>query len=291
MSYGKKCNIIFIRKVRRRLEELEERYKNLTPKKRASAINIELLKDFCVDERQIRRWKRIVHVADNLTDINVREKIAEAVRPTTLYEIAKLPEQKQVEVAKKVVEKNLTVKQTKKLVKEVLWKDQPPLPTEPFNVVYADPPWTYNVKHLRGNPEKHYPTLTTKEICGMSIPSSDNAVLFLWATNPMLEDALQVMKAWGFSYKTNLVWVKNKMGVGFYLRGQHELLLIGVKGDVHPPEQSNRVASVLKADVGKHSKKPDVVYEIIEGMYPQAKYLELFARQKRQGWEAWGNEL
>jgi len=160
-----------------------------------------------------------------------------------------------------------------------------------FDIVYADPPWRYYVNHLRANPEKHYPTMSVKQICELVVPSSENAILFLWATNPMLEDALKVMESWGFNYKTNFVWVKNKFGTGFYVRGQHELLLIGVKGDVHAPEQSNRFSSVLNAPVAKHSEKPSQFYDIIEKMYPNARYLELFARNKREGWEAWGNEV
>jgi len=166
-----------------------------------------------------------------------------------------------------------------------------PLPQGEFNVIYADPPWRYNVSHLRGNPEKYYPTMTVEEICNLKVPCSEDTVLFLWATNPMLEDALKVMEAWGFQYKTNMVWVKDRFGTGFYVRGQHELLLIGVKGNVHAPEESNRVSSVLHAPIKEHSEKPLEVYEVIEKMYPNAHYLELFARQKRQGWEVWGNEV
>jgi len=166
-----------------------------------------------------------------------------------------------------------------------------PLPSGEFDVIYADPPWRYYVNHLRANPEKYYPTMSVEEICNLKIPSSENTVLFLWTTNPMLEDALKVIEAWGFKYKTNMVWVKNKFGTGFYVRGQHELLLLAVKGDVHPPIESNRFSSVVNADVREHSQKPTEVYDIIEKMYPDAHYLELFARNKRNGWEAWGNEV
>lgn len=275
--------------MRRRLEELEEKYKDLNHQQRAQKINEELLNNFCVGVREIRIWKRVIKTADRLKGENVftPEKIA----PMTLHEIAKLPEQKQLEVAKKVAEKNLTVKQTKKLVRAVLEKERPPLPTEPFNVIYADPPWTYNVKHLRGSPENHYPTMTIEEIAAIPVPSDENALLFLWTTNPMLEDALKVMAAWGFKYKTNMVWVKNRMGVGFYFRGQHELLLLGVKGNVHAPQQTNRFSSVLESRVRNHSQKPREAYEIIEKMYPEAKFLELFARERRERWESWGNEL
>jgi len=107
----------------------------------------------------------------------------------------------------------------------------------------------------------------------------------------MLEEALEVMKAWGFQYKTNLVWVKDRFGLGFFVRGQHELLLVGVKGSVHPPGESNRFSSVLKVPVKKHSEKPEEVYGLIENMYPNARKIELFARKIREGWEAWGLEV
>jgi len=166
-----------------------------------------------------------------------------------------------------------------------------PLPEVKFDIIYADPPWEYRVKHRRGSPEKHYPTMTLDQICNIEIPASENAVLFLWGTNPLLEEALKVMDAWGFKYKSNMVWVKDKFGTGFYFRGQHELLLVGVKGDVHPPTESNRFPSVLQAPVKEHSEKPTEVYDIIEKMYPNATYLELFARKQRLGWQAWGNEV
>jgi len=128
MSYGKKCNLVFIRKVGNRLHELEERYKDLPTQKRAEEINKELLHDFCVDERQIRRWKTIVETADSLentkADIDVRQQIVKATRPTALYEIARLPKEKQVEVAQKVVTEKLTTRQTKALVQKALGKDQ-----------------------------------------------------------------------------------------------------------------------------------------------------------------------
>jgi len=167
-----------------------------------------------------------------------------------------------------------------------------PMPMGNFEIIYADPPWRYDVNHLRGSPEEHYPTMTTDKICSLKVPVSENAVLFLWATNPMLEDALQVMKSWGFQYKTNMVWTKNKMGVGFWFRGQHELLLVGTKGNVSAPEQANRFSSVLMAPVREHSQKPDEVYQIIEKMFPNVKLrLELFARNQREGWQSWGNEI
>jgi ParB/RepB/Spo0J family partition protein len=167
-----------------------------------------------------------------------------------------------------------------------------PMPSGIFDVIYADPPWDYDVNFLRSSPDQHYGTLTTEEIAAMKIPASQNAVLFLWTTNPFLEKALRIMERWGFTYKTNMVWVKPSIGLGFYFRGQHELLLVGVKGDVHPPEESKRFSSVLQAETREHSAKPERVYEIIEAMYPTAKArAELFARKKRVGWTSWGDEI
>jgi len=166
----------------------------------------------------------------------------------------------------------------------------PKLPEEEFNVIYADPPWQYELA-FAGSPDAHYVTLPTEKIANLQVPSSRNAILFLWTTNPMLEDALTVMKAWGFEYKTNMVWVKDRPATGYYVFGQHELLLIGLKGIWHPPPEQNRFSSVINVPKTNHSKKPEVVYEIIEKMYPNQKYLELFARQKREKWTSWGLEI
>jgi len=165
-----------------------------------------------------------------------------------------------------------------------------PLPEGKYDIFYADPPWKYNVQ-LRGNPDAHYQTLNDSEICSLEIPVAENAVLFLWATNPKLKEALNVMESWGFTYKTNLVWVKDKIGNGYYFRGQHELLLLGIKGNMPAPTEASRPSSVLHAPRQRHSQKPRQIYDLIEQMYPNRSYLELFARNKREGWTSWGNEL
>ncbi len=169
-------------------------------------------------------------------------------------------------------------------------KEPPPLPDGKFDVIYADPPWDYEFG-LRGSAEYHYPLLEIEKIASMEIPSADDCVLFLWATAPKLPEALEVMKSWGFEYKTNAVWVKLSAGNGYYFRGQHELLLLGVKGKPGVPFEADRPPSVIVADRGEHSEKPDAVYEIIEKMYPNKRRLELFARKKREGWTVWGNEI
>jgi N6-adenosine-specific RNA methylase IME4 len=173
------------------------------------------------------------------------------------------------------------------------------LPPALFNVIYADPAWEYSNTGVHGAAEHHYGTMATDDICAMleqsNVEIADNAVLFMWVTNPLLEDALRVVQAWGFEYKTNIVWVKTdlvKPGSGFYVRGRHELLFICTRGsftplvDVSPP-----IGSVIAAPVQEHSRKPDEVYEIIERLYPGCNYLEMFARRERPGWVAWGDEV
>ncbi len=172
----------------------------------------------------------------------------------------------------------------------------PELPEGTFNVIYADPPWEYSNAGLGGAAEKHYPTMATEKICEMGICgiAAENAVLFLWATNPLLTDALQVMKAWGFAYKTNFCWVKGGRGtygkLGFYVSGAHELLLLGTRGSMLPDDE--KPSSVITEPKSKHSQKPESVYGIIEQMYGNGKRLELFARnaKPRKSWTYWGNE-
>jgi N6-adenosine-specific RNA methylase IME4 len=129
----------------------------------------------------------------------------------------------------------------------------------------------------------------------MEIPNAKNAVLFMWTTNPLLEDAFTLIKAWGFEYKTNFVWIKEKSTygkLGFYVYGQHELLLIAVKGSMLPQiPQGELPISIIHGENKIHSKKPEIVYSIIEKMYPKTSRLELFARQKREGWTSFGNQL
>lgn len=168
--------------------------------------------------------------------------------------------------------------------------ETPPLPKGTFDVVLADPPWQYALR-LRGSADMHYPTMTMEEISKLEIPSAEDAILFLWATNPKLEDALAVMKAWGFTYKTNMVWVKDKFGTGYYFRGQHELLLVGIKGKFSPPPEEKRVSSVLSAPTRKYSRKPNAVYTRIESMYSGHSFLELFATEACENWEVWGHDV
>jgi len=176
------------------------------------------------------------------------------------------------------------------------------LPEGIYDIIYADPPWQYsNVLPQWGAAETHYRTMSIEELCNIRIPAADNAALFLWVTNPFLRDAFQVIDAWGFEYKTNLVWVKDELkkpGSGFWIRGRHELLFICGKGSFLPDQTGKHPTGsviaepiVLNDPVQEHSKKPERVYELIEYLYPGGRYLELFARNSRKRWTSWGDEI
>jgi len=168
-----------------------------------------------------------------------------------------------------------------------------PLPEGKFTIIYADPPWQYEFsKSDSRSIEEHYPTLTTDQICSLKIPADDDAALFLWSPAPKIEDALTVMAAWGFRYLTHFVWTKDKIGMGYWARAQHEILLVGDKGEVSPPDEAARFSSVVSAPRLEHSAKPPVFYEMIEKMFPDQKKIELFARgPERKGWVFWGIEV
>jgi N6-adenosine-specific RNA methylase IME4 len=161
-------------------------------------------------------------------------------------------------------------------------------------VIYADCPWAYAFCKVRAwAVENHYETMTPEAIGALPVTglADENCVLFLWATSPKLPEAMQVMGAWGFTYKTSLIWDKGGMGMGYWVRVNHELLLIGTRGKPSVPVVPARPASILRSPRRRHSQKPDEVYEIIEGMCPGVPKIELFARSPRQKWVSWGDQL
>lgn len=171
----------------------------------------------------------------------------------------------------------------------------PELPSGKYSVIYADPPWQYDFSLTDNRKiENQYPTMAVDDICSLPIADIENedCVLLMWATSPKLVEAMQVIKAWGFTYKTCAVWVKDKIGMGYYFRQQHELLLVATKGNPPIPEPESRVSSIIQAPRLEHSAKPEVVYSIIDAMYPNIQKVELFARSNgRVGWMAWGNQI
>jgi len=187
-----------------------------------------------------------------------------------------------------------TASEVKYIVDEMLYVPPPPLPDNKYQVIYADPPWRYDFSMSSTRDiENQYPTMQTEDIAKLAISNLafEDSVLFLWVPSPKLPQGLYVMGEWDFDYKTCMVWIKDKIGMGYYARQQHELLLIGGRGSLPQPEPEFRPSSIIKAPRTEHSKKPDLTYALIEQMYPDREKIELFAREKRDGWTSWGNEI
>lgn len=159
-------------------------------------------------------------------------------------------------------------------------------------VIYADPPWRYDFAPSDSRAiENQYPTMELEDICAEDPNAGPDAVLFLWVTSPKVPEGLKVMEAWGFDYKTSMVWVKPQIGMGYYARGQHELLFIGARGELPVPEPENRPSSVIDARRTEHSAKPDL-RPMIDAMYPDFWKREMFSRQPASGmWLVHGNEV
>jgi N6-adenosine-specific RNA methylase IME4 len=172
-----------------------------------------------------------------------------------------------------------------------------------FASILADPPWQFTNKTGKIAPEHRrltrYGTMRLDDIMALPVAhlAAPTAHLYLWCPNALLPEGLAVMKAWGFTYKSNLVWHKVRMdggsdgrGVGFYFRNVTELILFGVRGkNARTLAPGRRQVNLLATRKREHSRKPDEQYEIIEGCSPEP-YLELFARGTRKGWATWGNQ-
>ena len=173
-----------------------------------------------------------------------------------------------------------------------------------YSIIYADPAWKYlwGTGKDGGNfsPEKHYPTMTTEEICALPVKQirEKNCVLALWSTSPCLPDAFKVMDAWGFKYKTVLfTWIKQNpkaltivTGPGSYTRSACEYVLLGMRGHIKRIS-TDAISQVILSPRTGHSKKPPVVREHLVSLFGDISRIELFAREKVNGWNAWGNEI
>ena len=168
-----------------------------------------------------------------------------------------------------------------------------------YNIIYADPPWQYARSKVQGAAEKHYRTMSVDDICQLPIAEicGKDCILFMWATFPQLKEALQVIKAWGFNYKSvAFVWLKqNKSGIGwfyglgFWTRGNAEICLLATKGQ--PKRKSAKVHQFIISPLRGHSHKPDEARDKIVELVGDLPRVELFAREKADGWDTWGNEV
>ena len=170
---------------------------------------------------------------------------------------------------------------------------------EQFNIIYADPPWRYANKGGQGVAENHYPTMSCEEICALPVAelAAKDSALFLWATFPQLPEALRVVSAWGFQFKTvAFVWLKQNRraktwfyGLGFWTRSNAEICLLATRG--HPKRRDKGIHQFIISPIEAHSKKPDEARERIVRLMGDLPRAELFARQETEGWQVWGNEI
>lgn len=187
----------------------------------------------------------------------------------------------------------------------------PELPVKKYSIIYADPPWHYNGKmqfdksgKLKDNPRWKrgifissacfkYPTLPTKELKKLSVESivEDDSLLFMWSSSPHLEQAISLGKAWGFEYKTiAFVWNKMNHNPGQYTLSYCEICLLFKRGRIPKPRGARNIKQLIEVSRNRHSEKPEQVAEGIEKMFPEQAKIELFARDKREGWDSWGLE-
>jgi N6-adenosine-specific RNA methylase IME4 len=165
-----------------------------------------------------------------------------------------------------------------------------------FGIILADPEWKFDVwsddTGMDRSPDNHYPTSSLDVIASRPVGeiAAENCLLLLWATAPMLPEAIEVMAGWGFTYKTNAVAHKDRIITGYWLRSRHEHLLIGVRGAVPCPAMGEQWESVFPFPIGEHSAKPDFAHRFAEHFFPSWPKIELNARETRPGWFAWGAE-
>ncbi len=244
------------------------------------------LEDLGIDKEASRRFQRVSGIAEQAFEAMVartRQRIQDGAGK--LINIDSDTESKKLRRADR--ERELADKQRA-------------LPDRKFGVILADPEWKHvpwSDTGMRKSADNHYPTTPTDEIAARPVEqiAAADCVLFLWATVPMLPDALDVMGAWGFTYRSHAMWRKiypgKQQGMGYWLRINHELLLIGTRGKIPCPAPGDNWGSVIEAPhTGKHSEKPEIFYELIEAYFPNLPKIELNARSARPGWDAWGLE-
>lgn len=267
------CAEIKLRSERRAGELLAEKIQPGGDRRSGSRSHDETLKEIGINKSQSSRWQAIATMPETKFEQHLAQTQAEGEELTTAGVL------KEIKTAQREQHH------------DELRRNRAPVPTGKFSVIYADPPWSFANSGLAQSSASQYPTLDTTAIETLPIRAlaADTSALFLWVPNAMLPDGLAVCEAWGFSYKTNLVWIKDKApGMGWYVQSQHEMLLLATRGtSVFPKEKP---VSWVIAPVARHSEKPRQFYNLIEQMY-DGPYVELFARNTHDGWQAWGNEV
>ncbi len=245
--------------------------------------------------------------------LDVKKEVAKIanVSHDTVSRVKFIEKKADKKTKKKLSNQQLTINKVyrdlKKAEKRQKIKDRFKAPKFPkkgkkYEIIYADPPWNfkhYSDKGKGRSPDNYYKTMSLEDIKGLPIEdlASDNCILFLWTTFPFLEKSFEVIKSWGFTYKTvGFVWVKRNRkssgwfwGMGYWTRSNAEICIIATKGSI--TRQSSSVFQIVDLPIEEHSKKPDIVRNKIVELVGELPRIELFARQKVNGWDTWGNEM
>lgn len=236
------------------------------------------LSDIGISRMQSSRYQAIARLPEDKFEQHINQTIADN---------KELTEAGVISFVKQVFRSEDIAKQREK-IKEGIAK----LPEGKFDAIAIDPPWPYgNADNYDPNKYRSttpYPEMSIAEIRALEIPAADNSFMWLWTTHQFLEDAFDLMKTWGFEYKAVLVWDKEKMGIGQMLRKQCEFCLLGIKGK--PKWFGNDVRDIIREARTEHSKKPESFYKLVDKVC-EGRKIEIFSRQKREGWDVWGDEV
>ena len=258
-----------------------------------------------ISERSVRTAKQVVDkgspslveaVEKGKASVSAAAEIVDL--PTDEQDvIARLSEKEIIAHAKQIKARKQVEKKERRQAREAeLTGKQLVLPKKQYGVIYADlerefEPWSAETGMDR-TPENRETTTPVEEIMALQLRdiAAPDSVLFLWVASPRLADGLRVMHAWGFTYVTDFVWTKDKIGPGCWNHNKHEHLLVGKRGHPPTPATSDQWDSVIDASCGRHGEKPAAVYELIESYFPNLPKIELSARAARPGWECWSND-
>jgi len=256
-------------------EEQEEGGKTLTPmlgegfleEGKGEAIEI-VAEKVGIGKETLRKAKKIKEKAEE--DERIKKYWQEAIKG-----------KKSINSVYKLIEREEKIKKLEEKIKSL------PKLEGKYQVIVIDPPWPYGTKY---DPDSRrvaspYPEMSIEELEQIKLPADDNCILWLWTTNAFLHDAFHLMEKWGFEYKTMLTWIKDKIGVGEWLRGQTEHCLLGIKGK--PVIKLTNQSTALFAPVRGHSRKPDEFYEMVDKMCVGRK-LDYFGTKNREGWDIYG---
>lgn len=253
-----------------------------------------------VGEATVKRAAQFAQAVDAIAE-NVgqeaREKILSREAPMTAKEVHRVaamePDRQKPIIDMVLSGQAKNVMDAHRLLRQEAAREAPPLEGK-YRVIYADPPWKYGntMPDYFTEQADHYPLMTVQEICDMPVRdlADENAVLFLWATSPILEESFRVINAWRFNYKASFIWDKIRHNMGHYNSVRHELLLIATRGSCQP-DVNRLFDSVQSIERSRHSEKPEEFRQIIDTLYPAGKRIELFARRRAEGWDSYGNEI